>query len=75
MASPRPTPEAIRLSAAVDAAGQRLAVTGIENVDAAEAITEDDVIALTRRVQTLETEVDSLRQALARLCEQLGVET
>lgn len=36
--------------------------------------TEDDVIALTRRVQTLETEVDSLRQALARLCEQLGVE-
>jgi uncharacterized protein YceH (UPF0502 family) len=37
--------------------------------------TEDDVIALTRRVQTLETEVDSLRQALARLCEQLGVET
>ena len=37
--------------------------------------TEDDVIALTRRVQTLETEVDSLRQTLARLCEQLGVET
>ena len=37
--------------------------------------TEDYVIALTRRVQTLETEVDSLRQTLARLCEQLGVET
>ena len=37
--------------------------------------TEDDVIALTRRVQTLEAEVDSLRQTLARLCEQLGVET
>ncbi len=36
--------------------------------------TEDDVIALTRRVQALETEVDSLRQTLARLCEQLGVE-
>lgn len=36
--------------------------------------TEDDVIALTRRVQALETEVDSLRQTLTRLCEQLGVE-
>ena len=36
--------------------------------------TEDDVIALTRRVASLETEVATLQHTLTRLCEQLGVE-
>jgi uncharacterized protein YceH (UPF0502 family) len=35
--------------------------------------TEDEVIALTRRVATLEAEVATLQGTLAQLCEQLGV--
>lgn len=35
--------------------------------------TEDDVIALTRRVSTLEDEVARLKHTLGQLCEQLGV--
>jgi uncharacterized protein YceH (UPF0502 family) len=35
--------------------------------------TEDEVIALTRRVATLEDEVAGLQRTLAQLCEQLGV--
>ncbi|MCA3721043.1 hypothetical protein [Phenylobacterium sp.] len=40
MASPRPTPEAVRLSAAVDAAGQRLAVlrAEVQRAETAEAL-------------------------------------
>lgn len=37
------------------------------------AATEDEVIALTRRVATLEAEVATLQGTLAQLCEQLGV--
>jgi hypothetical protein len=37
------------------------------------AATEDEVIALTRRVATLESEVVTLQRTLAQLCEQLGV--
>jgi uncharacterized protein len=40
----------------------------------ASSATEDDVIALTRRVQTLEAEVQALRSTLGVLCEQLGVQ-
>jgi len=35
--------------------------------------TEEDVIALTRRVDTLEAEVAALQQTVANLCAQLGV--
>ena len=41
---------------------------------AASTATEHDVITLTRRVNELEGEVQRLAAALARLCEQLGVE-
>ncbi|MEY4979802.1 MAG: hypothetical protein RLZZ352_2072 [Pseudomonadota bacterium] len=34
----------------------------------------EDTATLTQRVQTLEAEVERLRQTLVRLCEQLGVE-
>jgi uncharacterized protein YceH (UPF0502 family) len=37
------------------------------------AATEDEVIALTRRVATLEEQVAHLQGTLAQLCEQLGV--
>jgi hypothetical protein len=40
---------------------------------AASGATEDDMIALTRRVASLEAEVAVLRGTLSRLCEQLGV--
>ena len=41
----------------------------------APSATEDDVITLTRRVNALEAEVAALQSSLAKLCEQLGVET
>jgi len=40
---------------------------------AGSAATEDEVIALTRRVATLEAEVATLRQTLTNVCEQLGL--
>ena len=39
----------------------------------ASGATEEDVIALTRRVGTLEAEVAALQQTVANLCAQLGV--
>ncbi len=39
----------------------------------ASGATEDEVIALTRRLATLEGEVAGLQRTLAQLCEQLGV--
>ena len=39
----------------------------------ASGATEEDVIALTRRVGTLEAEVAALQHTVANLCTQLGV--
>ena len=44
------------------------------NATPAPSATEDDVIALTRRVNALEAELASLNHTLTKLCEQLGVE-
>jgi len=49
-------------------------LTQTASAPVASQATEDDVIALTRRVATLEGEVAGLQARLAQLCEQLGVE-
>ncbi|MDO9159686.1 MAG: DUF480 domain-containing protein [Burkholderiaceae bacterium] len=50
-------------------------LSGANAAGSASSATEDDVIALTRRVNELEAELQRVTTTLARLCEQLGVDT